>query len=211
MNLELDHIFCFFDPLLPEVEVLEREGFILTSGRRHVGQGTANRSIMFESNYLELIYLDSEKDAILNPLKLHLRSNWKASGKSPFGIALRGEVPDKDLDKFWDYSPPYAPELKIKIHHFNELHPEFPLLFVMPTTRLSSSTRFKELPLHKTGSTNISKIIIGTPSREWPLSSGVEGIKIEKGVPHNIQVQVNGLKFKSIHLNELMDIAIVPN
>jgi hypothetical protein len=196
MSLELDHLFCFCDPQLPEAVVLETEGFVLTSGRKHVGQGTANRSVMFDSNYLELIFLESEKDALLK------------TGRSPFGIALRGEIPEQDLSRFWDYSPPYFPERKIKIHHFNELHPEFPLLFVMPTNGLPS--RFEETLLHKTKSTNITQIRVRTPLNEWPLSHEVKEIKIEKGFPHHIEVHVDGLQSKTLPLNGLMTLLIAP-
>jgi hypothetical protein len=208
MSLELDHLFCFCDPELPEVAVLENEGFVLTSGRKHVGQGTANRSVMFDTNYLELIFLESEKDALLNPLKLHLRAYWKTTGQSPIGIALRGEIPEQDLSRFWDYSPPYFPELKIKIHHFNELHPEFPLLFVMPTNGLPS--RFEESLMHKTKSTNITQIRLRTPLNEWPLSEEVKQIKIEKGFPHHVEVHVDGLQSKTLPLNGIMSLVIAP-
>ena len=209
MSLELDHIFCFCDPLLPEVEILESEGFILTSGRKHEGQGTANRSIMFESNYLELIFIESKKDAQLNKLNLSLRANWKTTGSNPFGIALRGEIPEKDLKNFWEYSPPYAPDLKIRVHNFNELHPNFPLLFVMPTLGTDSRTPLKASPIHRTGTTKILKVRIGTPFPIWPLSNIISGIEIEKSLKHCLQVDVNGYDSKTLHLNELLSLNFV--
>jgi len=200
MRLEIDHIFCFCSPTLPEVKILERAGLKMTSQRKHQGQGTANQCILLGTKYLELIYLDSEADALTNPLHLHLRANWKTTKHSPLGIALRGEIPIQDQSQFWDYNPPYYPGVCIKIHNFNKLHPEFPLLFVMPQT--TNETTVINSPTDKTK--GISSITVKTPYPVWPLSTPIEGLKLEKSNGHKMEVQIKHGLDSTLELNELL-------
>lgn len=204
MSLELDHIFCFCEPALSEVKVLEDAGFILTSGRKHQGQGTANRSVLFQSNYLELIYLDSQDEARSNPVRLDLRANWKTTGKSPFGIALRGEIPAQCKSQFWEYRPPYNTSMSIMMHQFNEVHPEFPLLFVMPPSTTQRASLLDKP--HKTGSAQIKRVIIRTPCANWPLPTKVESLFIQESERHNIEVQLDGALPGVLQLNELLSL-----
>ncbi|MGE5084702.1 MAG: hypothetical protein ACM3MG_00270 [Bacillota bacterium] len=55
---------------------------------RHLGQGTANRAIIFKENYLEFIFMDLLGDAKKNPLRLDKRAEWNNTCASPFGICL---------------------------------------------------------------------------------------------------------------------------
>ena len=208
MSLEIDHIFCFCDSTLSEVQILESNGFVLTTGRKHQGQGTANRSVVFEANYLELIYLNSEAEALLNPLQMHLRANWKVTGASPFGIALRGDISAQDLSQFWNYNPPYNPTAIIKMHRFSKDRPEFPLLFVMPSSNdnFPTNVRFKDFLSHKSESTNITKIKIETPFPEWPLSIEIKGLNFEKKLNHRMELHINGDIPNIIQLNELLSL-----
>lgn len=207
MSLEIDHVFCFCDPTLPEVKILEENGFILSSGKIHQGQGTANRAVVFESNFLELIYLKSEAEALTNPLKMHLRADHKTTGASPFGIALRGELSQEDLSQFWDYSPPYNPSRIIKMHKYSKEHPEFPLLFVMPTVAGSTNPiRFKDFQPHKSGSSSITKIKIETPFPIFPLNAEIKNLHFERTERHKVEVHVDGLISRDIHLNEYLSI-----
>lgn len=210
MSLEIDHVFCFCEPLLSEVQTLESNGFVLSEGYKHQGQGTANRCLLFESNYLELIYLDSKDEALTNPLELHLRANWKTTGACPFGIALRGEIPTQNLSDFWDYSPPYNPTRIIKIHRFSKEHPEFPLLFVMPSSGTSplSKVRLKNFLPHQSESTTISRIKMNIPLISWPLNTEIQGLSFEKSLTYKMEVQINGNPLNSIKLNELLNLVI---
>lgn len=127
--LELDHVFCFCESQLPELQKVEEMGFSVYPTRTHQGQGTANRCILFQENYLELIYLSSKEDSLKNPLKLYKRAEWKETAASPFGIALRGNIPDEHKNEFWEYRPSYSPNQTIYIHKFNEQHPRGPPSF----------------------------------------------------------------------------------
>lgn len=207
MSLEIDHVFCFCNPTLPEVNILEENGFILSSGKIHHGQGTANRALIFESNYLELIFLNSEAEALTNPLKMHLRANHKATSASPFGIALRGELSQEDSLHFWDYSPPYNPSRIIKMHKYSEERPEFPLLFIMPTVGASTNPiKFKDFKPHRSGSSSITKIKIETPFPILPLNAEIQNLHFEKSNRHKMEIYVDGLVPNDILLSEHLSI-----
>ncbi len=206
MILELDHIFCFCTPALSEAKLLEDHGFHLTHGKIHHGQGTANRSLVFISNYLELIYLKSDTEAKTNPLKLHNRANWKMTGASPFGIALRGEIPEKMQNQFWDYHPPYNPSVVIKVHRFNEDHPDFPFLFVMPglAASLEKKVQFKDFVNHRSGTETIIQVLVGTTSEASVLNGVIEGLSFEKNSSHRLEILIDGEIPHELQLNELL-------
>ena len=85
-NLTLDHLFCFCEPQLSkETKNTTQAGFTLHPGNPHLGQGTANRAIIFKENYLEFIFMESPGDAKKNPLRLDKRADWSNTGASPFG------------------------------------------------------------------------------------------------------------------------------
>lgn len=211
MSLVIDHFFCFCEPILPEVKILEDQGFVIYPGNVHAGQGTANRAVIFESNYFEMLYLNSESEAQTNPLKMNLRANWKASGASPFGIALRGTIPDIDMENFWDYCPPYNKDLTIKMHKYSDERPDFPLLFVMPPLKTvnQENLKFKSFHPHKTASTKILKIDIKAPFVEWPMSVNVEGLNFHSSTLTTADISVDGNAEKIIQLNEILTLTII--
>lgn len=69
--------------------IAEKNGFNLTLGTKHLGQGTANRSILFAENYVELIFLESLKAGTTKvfgasfELQLRYRSNGLLNDRSP--------------------------------------------------------------------------------------------------------------------------------
>ena len=69
-------------------------GFTSEFQREHAGQGTANDLILFGENYLEFVYLADREEAERSRVRLDRRCEWKTTGASPFGIALRGPKPD---------------------------------------------------------------------------------------------------------------------
>lgn len=44
-------------------KAVNKIGLTLHPGNKHPGQGTANRAVIFEENYLEFIFLESLNDA----------------------------------------------------------------------------------------------------------------------------------------------------
>jgi hypothetical protein len=199
VGLELDHVFCFCDPTLPEAKTLEAAGFVLTRGTRHAGQGTANRSAVFGPQYLELIYLSSAGDARANPMRLHLRALWKETGRSPFGIALRGEVPEREREKFWEYHPPYAPGRVILVHRASEETPGFPVLFITPPPG------FKNLS-NEGNAAKITSVQIETRNPAWPLSIQIPGLKLTTGASHRMTITLSGEAATDLVLNEALSL-----
>jgi len=114
MGLELDHVFSFVDPAEAEACArAEAAGWVLDAGIEHEGQGTRNRRLWFDEQYLELLWISSRADAVANPLRLDRRADWRTSGACPFGIGLRGQLTDAQRADFWGYHPPYAPGFTI--------------------------------------------------------------------------------------------------
>jgi hypothetical protein len=201
MSLELDHVFCFCEPKLPEIEVAQKLGFIAFPERTHQDQGTSNRCIVFEENYLEFIYLSSREESQKNELKLHQRADWKSTKASPFGIALRGVIPEKYKNDFWEYKPAYAKGKSIFIHKFTQEHPEAPLLFVIPlpggasvdAMKPSNSLHLdKGLLKHKSGSTRIKAIRISSPVA-LPEPFKISSVEVEISSEPHMTAQLDGI------------------
>lgn len=212
-NFILDHIFCFCEPTLAdEIINTDRAGFTLNSERRHPGQGTANRSIIFEENYLEFIFLESLHDASKNPLKLAQRANWHKTGASPFGVCLRGAISQNDINQFWEYRPPYWPDGVIFIHKSNEESPDQPFIFVIPSSlRPIDRPNINPSQLsHKTNSTAILKVEIVGPNYNWPEISAAQQITLTKANSPHMKVTVDGKLPNDVFLNDLLSIVSVP-
>jgi hypothetical protein len=204
--LELDHIFCFCEPELAEVKLLENAGFVFNSGRIHSGQGTANRCLVFEQNYFELIYLHSEDDAKKNPLGLYARAKWKESNASPFGIGLRGKLSKEDKSSFWEYEPPYKPGTIIYDSHYCIEHPDAPMIFVMDQgEKTLESMRPKKIPeidkkllKHPNGSISIEEISITANALDPFLKDKIPNLSLKIGAEQKLTLYVSGLKEKII-------------
>lgn len=211
-NFVLDHIFCFCEPTLAdEIKNTDNAGFTLHSGTRHPGQGTANRAILFQENYLEFIFLESLSDANNNPLKLAQRANWHKTGASPFGICLRGEIPLGEYDQFWEYHPPYWPDGVIFIHKSNEESPDQPFVFIIPSSArpVDRPKLNPSLLSHKTNSTAILKVEIKGPNYKWPQISESQQITLTKADSPHMRVTIDGKLPNEIYLNDLLSVATV--
>ncbi len=133
--IEIDHIFVFVDPVPDqdplEAYLLQEAGFIESYRRNHPGQGTTNICYCFDNAYLELLWVNDEqaiRSSLISNTRLAERSQWKSNGNSPFGIALRPELPFET----WDYQPPYLPpEMSIPVA-CSSLNPLQPFIFQSP-------------------------------------------------------------------------------
>jgi hypothetical protein len=213
-SLELDHVFCFCDPDLLETAILENHGFTITSGRSHQGQGTANRSVLFEKNYLELIFLSSEHEAKENPLRLDRRALWKQTGASPFGIALRGFLTERDRQHFWEYNPPYLQSGSILIHRTSEGNGP-PIFLVPPRNDTMSAMHPKNWPSldhsllkHSSGSKEIVSLQLIGPDYHWPLANRIPNINLMSSDSAHMKVSLEGRRVSEISMNSLVSIVI---
>lgn len=175
MRYELDHVFCFCEPTLPEAAVLEAAGFVLSPPRRHQGQGTANRTVIFAENYLELIHLEGEGEPAAARLELGARARWRETGASPFGICLRGAPGPRD--RCWDYAPPYWRGGIIPVV---DAPASSPLVFFIDGQKPSLWTG--ALLDHKTGTRAIREVALAGRG-EWPLSEKPAWLEITPGEP----------------------------
>ncbi|MEH6632526.1 MAG: VOC family protein [Halopseudomonas aestusnigri] len=133
--IEIDHIFVFVDPVQNqdpfEAHLLQEAGFIESYRRDHPGQGTTNICYCFDNAYLELLWVNDEqaiRSNVISNTRLAERSQWKNNGSSPFGIALRPELPFET----WNYQPPYLPpEMTIPVA-CSSLDPMQPFIFQSP-------------------------------------------------------------------------------
>lgn len=131
MPLEIDHVFCFVTPGDGAIDRVLAAGWTVDEGIEHAGQGTRNRRLWLDDQYVELVWMSSRADAEANPLRLDRRADWRATGACPIGIGLRGQLTDGERAEMWAYRPPYAPDACIWIHRSNEDGPDQPFVFVM--------------------------------------------------------------------------------
>lgn len=124
--LELDHVFCFVDPGFAEESQVRAAGFEVNFGRKHPGQGTENRLLLFDDAYIEFIWIRDRDEARRNILRFDRRVR-----ACPFGIALRGSVPRPLRRFYWRYRLPEFPLGSLAIFEPSRREPMLPILFVM--------------------------------------------------------------------------------
>jgi len=80
-------------------------GFTLDAGLRHEGQGTQNRRIVFDRNYVELVWIYDEGEVRARGLATFVA---RCAGRGcPFGLVARGSVSDRA--RFTEYAMPNVP------------------------------------------------------------------------------------------------------
>jgi hypothetical protein len=136
--VELDHLFILTDRGAPAADALIPLGFAEGAPNVHAGQGTACRRFFFANAYLEFLWVDDETEAAGEAMRrTRLLERWRAraSGGSPFGIALRPRTPG-EAPPFhtWDYRPPWLTEGALPVATNSERLDE-PFLFVLPFGR----------------------------------------------------------------------------
>lgn len=209
-NLILDHVFCFCDPPAQrEVEIAEQAGFSLTAGVRHQGQGTANRCILFQENYLEFIFVDAPTDVKSDPTHLAARANWLKTSASPFGIGLRGFLSPQDKTKFWEYKPPYWPDASIYVFNAAENLQTLPMIFVIPSAvrPMDRKTVNESLMSHKSRSLAMISVDVVGPSYAWPEIPPVTNVRFSEASKHHMNVFVDGHLEQRLKLNQTLSVA----
>lgn len=132
----IDHVFVFVEPGGQEAGTLAALGLAESFRRPHPGQGTVNACFCFDNAYLELLWLAVPAEAASCALArsgLMARADWRRSGASPFGIALRSADPSAGLPfPNWDYAAPFLPAgMTIAVATASD-DPRQPLLFRSP-------------------------------------------------------------------------------
>jgi hypothetical protein len=219
VTLELDHVLVFVDPAVPELLALEAAGFSAKPAHPHPGQGTANRSVLFPRNYLELIYLASRAEAEANVMRLDRRADWATTGACPFGFGLRGEIPAAARAEFWPYHPPYGrpgwPPIWVHTSHLET--PDAPLLFVMEPSaarplEVMRPSAWPGAPISRVhGTTGIAHVRVRTPWRTqgcttWPSSVPLPEVELTHGPRPHVTVALDGEPFAPVAAGALLTV-----
>ncbi len=104
VDLELDHVIVFV-PGPDAVEPAWFPGCTVEPGQRHTGQGTRNRRVVFPRTYVELLWIDDPEAHAPTGLRYGPRCAREA-GACPFGVVLRGRIPESARGRFVDYVVP---------------------------------------------------------------------------------------------------------
>ncbi len=204
MGLEFDHVFAFVNPGCHEADVLAAAGFSVLPPRHFTGQGTANRSVLFDAAYLELVHLTSRTEAESDESRLDRRADFAVTGHCPFGIGLRGVMRSEEQTAFVPYHPPwgtpgYPPML---LHRTSVERPGLPLVFVSQPrgTNTVESMRpgaWKTLDpamlAHRNGVTGIASVELTIrDTRGWPLDPPPPGVLVRNGPAFHATVRLEG-------------------
>jgi hypothetical protein len=134
--MELDHVFVLIAPGGPELAYLHGLGLTETYRRRHPGQGTENICFCFDNIFLECLWITNPADATSAPIArtgLYERSQWRAAGTSPFGLAWRDSPATPAIEiPTWPFQPPYLPPGMTIAVATDSDDPRQPMLFKSP-------------------------------------------------------------------------------
>lgn len=144
----------------------------------HQDQGTTSQLIFFENAYLEFVHVYDEvlakEYAALTGIDPILRSHWRQSLASPFGLALRLQSVYEHVPQFsvtYDWQPQRA-EASVYFAKDNLILKQEPLCFILPSNfalktllDLSSPTH-QRLVKHPSGVRKITHIEITIASQE---------------------------------------------
>jgi hypothetical protein len=89
--MDIDHIFIFTDDKGKIADELVSFGLTESDSRVHDGQGTTNRTFVFENFFFEILWVHNEQDiksADVLPSGLWTRANYKLNDTSPFGLCI---------------------------------------------------------------------------------------------------------------------------
>jgi hypothetical protein len=137
MTAVLDHLFVLATPGAPLASRLVDAGFVEGAGRRHPGQGTANRRFFFQNAMLEFLFVVSEdelRSAAVARTRLLERSRFRENSACPIGLGFRLDAASGQRAPWpsWEYTPPYllaGDSLRIAVDSDDE---RLPLVFFLP-------------------------------------------------------------------------------
>jgi hypothetical protein len=102
--LEIDHVIRF----VPGRDAVDLDGFTVEPGRAHTGQGTRNVRVMFDRNYLEILWVEYPGEVVARGLDFLGRCTRPYTAQ-PFGCVLRGTMPAALRARFVPYELPDSP------------------------------------------------------------------------------------------------------
>ena len=150
--IEIDHVMCFVGG-----PVDEARGFTLDAGMRHDGQGTQNRRIAFDRNYVELIWIVDEGELAASGLSTF--ADRCAGRATAFGVVLRGEV--EDAAAFRAYEMASGFRLQLLVASLED--PELPFVALIETAPADLARRHPAARFGPTGHDGIAHATFTAP------------------------------------------------
>jgi len=176
--LELDHVICF---VADQAEVA-LPGLAVDGGRVHTGQGTRNVRVVFERNYLEVLWIERAADVVARGLDFVARCARPAMA-CPFGCVLRGTLPDAVRPRFAPYALPDAPGVVLQL--LAGQPPEAPFVAVFEAVDLEAMWPPRRMPsariAHPGGATRMLGATITAAAR--PALDDLADLRFAIGAP----------------------------
>ena len=164
MELHFDHLFWAVIGGPNALPARGHGGFNLDFGREHVGQGTANRLLLWRDHYVEFFCLNDAKEARSNALRMDRRFAAIELGANPWGICFRGEAP---MQPGWQEYQLWGTEKKLDIWSQSLVREDLPLIIRWKSTKPSEEgphawgypVRFFEHSNHATSVARIEMLL----------------------------------------------------
>lgn len=179
--LAFDHLWIAVSRDAPERAALERAGFVISPDvNHHDGQGTASITVEFDNAFLELIWVDP--GVRVSPglervaQKFSLRSAWRTSHWSPFGVGLRRAgggaaeplpVPSYAVTGAW---MPAGSSIEMLTPRDDSVSPSFfvsPAALTDTAAQAARGARFH----HRNGVHRVTAVRLLTPAGYRPISA----------------------------------------
>ena len=143
--MDIDHIFIFTDNKGKAADDLVSFGLTEGESRVHEGQGTTNRTFVFDNFFLEVLWVHNEqeiKSDLIRPTGLWKRANYRVNSCSPFGVCITNTDETEQLFKnAFNYQPDYFPSgMTIDILN-NNTNLDLPWIFRLPFRREKKETK----------------------------------------------------------------------
>jgi hypothetical protein len=200
--VELDHLFVWVSPGGPEADRLVAFGLNEGPPNTHPGQGTACRRFFFRNAYLEVLWACDEAELQSEAIRLTglwERCSGRASGASPFGLAVRSVRPGGEAPfPCWDYRPPYMPPGQAipVAQGVPECEPWW--FYIRGGQRPDDPGRPKPMPLeHSVGFREITRIRftgpgLGSPSEAARAVLAACPVTLTEGTEHLAEITFDG-------------------
>ncbi len=191
-SLGLDHIVVLVRDLNAAAKDYERLGFTVAPEMRHAGFGTANRIVLLQNNFIELVGVVAP-DELAGP-GIMIRDRLESHGPGPFGISLNSEDIVRDRARLIEAGlamgeigggsrPVPLPDGTEGMARFNTVMiggpREMPFIFFMSQQHEQSVVWIKEWQRHANTARDVTGVTIATanPSAWLPLVTALCGSK----------------------------------
>ncbi|PQV49392.1 glyoxalase-like protein [Jejuia pallidilutea] len=217
-DLQIDHLNIWVNNHEKTKKRLNGIGFTSVPdslSQIHKGQGTAGRYFHFLNGYLELIFINNQKEFKENNIKNKAldfikRANFYKNGASPFSIALK--VTDYNVEKIPFETVSYhqdwmAQNMNIHAAKNSKTNLKEPSIFVVypeiESERFETLSDLKNIPdeyafarafyKHPNGAKKITNIVIASPNLDLNTATikavnSIKNVTVKKGKAHLMEL-----------------------